>query len=141
MTNEYILDSIAKHPLEPADWELAGHDCRCGEPMNETEIACHQCRREAAQLARDVVGPALDELMWRRVNGFIPSAIVDSDTARIGRGPTMRGSDGTPSVTAGAIPAQGGSIYSVVSTVGALALLGVSLGSLAPLAAMFAGMS
>lgn len=79
MTNIYTLDSLAKHPLEAADWELPGHDCRCGEPMNETDRCCSICRRESAQLARDVVKPAL---AWARKQLTVAADSVRGDGIR-----------------------------------------------------------
>lgn len=60
MINEYAIDALNKHPLEPADWELPGCDCPlCGEPRNESDRVCSQCKAEARAVAVAIVLPAL----------------------------------------------------------------------------------
>ncbi len=57
--NDYATDLLNKHPLEPADWEIAGNYCPlCGETRNESERVCAECRRDAVQLSRLLL-PAL----------------------------------------------------------------------------------
>jgi len=109
------------------DDEPTERDCPlCTEPMNESDWVCTTCRREAAALV-PVVMCALDELMWRRrLNAPVR---------------TVRAATAVESAVDDAFDALdwAASAYSAVAKVGALALLGVSLGSLAPLAAMLGG--
>ncbi len=94
---------------------------RCEEPTCEDDLACAECRAEARQVSRDVVGPALDELMWRRR--------LNAEVRTVPARPLVHGPQGSIL----------GDVYAAVSSPGALAALGLALGSLAPLAAMLGG--
>ena len=68
--NDFALDYLNKHPLQPDPWDEPDPCCaNCGWGNRETD-RCALCRCEEgrpAVVAR-VWMPVLDELMWRRVN-------------------------------------------------------------------------
>lgn len=129
-TPSYLIDDDDHEPECPL----------CGDPRCESERVCATCRRDAAQLARDVVMPAL---AWCREK--LGRTSGPSITTR--RAPGSEGDRVEAPETSGVQLAAGRvgtgvlQLYSAVETVGTLAALGLALGSLAPLAAMLGGWS
>lgn len=110
-------------------------ECHCGAPMNESDIACTACRREAAAYVPMVMA-GLDELYWRRVNAEVLAGAPEARTVAID---LSRDPEHDEWCDAGC--EARGHVYEYVSTVGTLAALGLALGSLAPLVRMLGGVA
>jgi hypothetical protein len=111
----------------------------CGWGSRSTERCTFCAAEEVVPTALAcVVMPALDELMWRRRLDLECEKTLEADHAAR---PTVAvvGAYLSP-VEAPRGPASISTAYAAVSRVGALALLGWSLGSLAPLAALLGGL-
>lgn len=128
---DHFGTTCSGYPLMLLDDEPAPECASCGFGHRATE-RCTLCRCEEpapTALAR-VVMPVLDELMWRRklnAPGLTVRTVIDL------------AQDPEHDEWCDAGCEARGHVYEYVARVGALALLGLSLGSLAPLAAMLGG--